>query len=37
MIHGIHYAFFVLGGLTVMSTIVFRELKSTDGADHQPA
>jgi EmrB/QacA subfamily drug resistance transporter len=32
MIHGIHYAFIVLGALTVFSTIVFRELKSTDGA-----
>ncbi len=32
MIHGIHRAFFVLGGLTVLSTIVFRELKSADGA-----
>lgn len=32
MIHGIHKAFFVLGGLTVLSTIVFRELKSEDGA-----
>ncbi len=32
MIHGIHYALFVLGGITVLSTIVFRELKSTDGA-----
>jgi hypothetical protein len=31
MIHGIHRAFFVLGGLTVLSTIIFRELKSTDG------
>jgi EmrB/QacA subfamily drug resistance transporter len=31
MIHGIHQAFFVLGGLTVLSTIVFRELKSEDG------
>ncbi len=31
MIHGIHQAFFVLGGLTVLSTIVFRELKSDDG------
>lgn len=31
MIHGIHQAFFVLGGLTILSTIVFRELKSTDG------
>jgi EmrB/QacA subfamily drug resistance transporter len=32
MIHGIHQAFLVLGGLTVLSTIVFRKLKSTDGA-----
>jgi EmrB/QacA subfamily drug resistance transporter len=31
MIHGIHGAFFVLGGLTILSTIIFRELKSTDG------
>ena len=31
MIHGIHRAFFVLGGLTIFSTIIFRELKSTDG------
>jgi EmrB/QacA subfamily drug resistance transporter len=31
MIHGIHYGFFVLGGLTVLSTIVFSELKSLDG------
>src|SRR5271169_2837625 len=30
MIHGIHQAFFVLGGLTILSTIVFRELKSID-------
>jgi EmrB/QacA subfamily drug resistance transporter len=32
MIHGIHAALFVLGGITVLSTIVFRELKSMDGA-----
>jgi EmrB/QacA subfamily drug resistance transporter len=32
MIHGIHYGFFVLGGLTVLSTIVFSELKSLDGS-----
>jgi EmrB/QacA subfamily drug resistance transporter len=32
MIHGIHYAFYILGGLTVLSTIVFRELKGADGA-----
>jgi EmrB/QacA subfamily drug resistance transporter len=32
MIHGIHYASFVLGGITVFSTIVFSELKNEDGA-----
>jgi len=32
MIHGIHQAFCVLGALTVLSTIVFRKLKSEDGA-----
>src|SRR6266446_5448531 len=32
MIHGIHQAFLVLGGLTVLSAIVFRELKNDDGA-----
>jgi EmrB/QacA subfamily drug resistance transporter len=31
MIHGIHQAFFVLGGLTVLSTIIFRELRAADG------
>jgi EmrB/QacA subfamily drug resistance transporter len=31
MIHGVHQAFMVLGGLTVLSTIVFRELKNNDG------
>jgi len=31
MIHGIHRAFLVLGALTVLSTIIFRELKSGDG------
>jgi EmrB/QacA subfamily drug resistance transporter len=31
IIHGIHRAFIVLGGLTILSTIVFRELKSGDG------
>jgi EmrB/QacA subfamily drug resistance transporter len=31
MIHGIHSAFLVLGGLTVLSTIVFSELKGDDG------
>ena len=33
MIQGIHKAFFVLGGLTVISTVIFRELKATDGAN----
>jgi EmrB/QacA subfamily drug resistance transporter len=31
MIHGIHRAFLVLGAMTVLSTIVFSELKSDDG------
>jgi EmrB/QacA subfamily drug resistance transporter len=31
MIHGIHKGFLALGGLTLLSTIVFRELKSGDG------
>jgi EmrB/QacA subfamily drug resistance transporter len=31
MIHGIHEAFLVLGGLTIASTIVFRSLKRGDG------
>jgi EmrB/QacA subfamily drug resistance transporter len=31
MIHGIHHAFLVLGGLTVLSAMVFRELKKEDG------
>jgi len=30
-IHGIHRAFFVLGGMTIVSTLVFRELKKGDG------
>jgi EmrB/QacA subfamily drug resistance transporter len=30
-IHGIHRAFFVLGGMTILSTIVFRALKRGDG------
>ena len=33
MIDGIHKAFFVLGGLTVISTVIFRELKASDGAN----
>jgi EmrB/QacA subfamily drug resistance transporter len=31
MIHGIHKAFIALGGLTVLSSIIFRELKNEDG------
>ena len=30
-IHGVHRAFFVLGGMTILSTIVFRGLKKGDG------
>jgi EmrB/QacA subfamily drug resistance transporter len=30
-IHGIHHAFWVLGGMTILSTLVFRELKRSDG------
>jgi EmrB/QacA subfamily drug resistance transporter len=33
MIHGVHQAFLVLGTLTVLSTIVFGELKNGDGDD----
>jgi hypothetical protein len=31
MIHGIHRAFFVLGGWTILSTLVFVGLKRGDG------
>jgi hypothetical protein len=31
MIHGIHKAFLALGGLTILSTAVFQELRSEDG------
>ena len=31
MIHGIHEAFLVLGGLTILSTLIFGELNSMDG------
>jgi EmrB/QacA subfamily drug resistance transporter len=31
MIHGIHSALLILGGITLLSTIVFRELKAADG------
>ncbi|HMD49569.1 MAG TPA: MFS transporter, partial [Bryobacteraceae bacterium] len=32
MIQGIHRAFFVLAGVTALSTLVFRELKADDGS-----
>jgi hypothetical protein len=31
MIHGIHLAFRALGGLTIVSTLVFSSLKRDDG------
>lgn len=31
MIHGIHEALLVLGGLTILSTVVFRKLRNGDG------
>ena len=40
MIHGIHRAFWMLGGMTILSAAVFRELKSHDGdtvARRQPS
>jgi EmrB/QacA subfamily drug resistance transporter len=40
LIHGIHQAFVVLGGLTLLSAIVFVELKKEDGDNvsrHHPA
>jgi EmrB/QacA subfamily drug resistance transporter len=33
LIHGIHEAFLVLGGFTILSTAVFRTLKSGDGGN----
>ena len=33
MIHGIHEAFLVLGGFTILSTVIFRKLKSGDGGN----
>ncbi len=33
MIHGLHLAFLVLGGFTVLSTLVFWRLKAGDGGD----
>jgi EmrB/QacA subfamily drug resistance transporter len=31
LIHGIHKAFLVLGGLTILSSLIFRELRRDDG------
>jgi MFS family permease len=31
MIHGIHRAFLVMGGLTIVSTVIFADLRSEDG------
>src|SRR5271170_2836921 len=31
-IHGVHRAFWVLGAMTILSTVVFGELKTSDGA-----
>jgi EmrB/QacA subfamily drug resistance transporter len=39
MIHGIHRAFLVMGGLTILSTTIFSDLKAEDGDNvslHQP-
>jgi MFS family permease len=33
LIHGIHQAFLVLGAFTIVSTAVFRTLKSADGSN----
>jgi MFS family permease len=31
MIHGIHVAFVILGGFTILSSLIFHELKKNDG------
>ena len=31
MIHGIHHAFLVLGGMTILSTLIFVDLRAEDG------
>jgi len=36
LIHGIHLAFVFLGVLTIVSTIVFNELRSGDGDAVEP-
>jgi hypothetical protein len=33
MINGTHKAFLVLGAITLLSTVVYLELKSSDGAN----
>jgi hypothetical protein len=33
MIHNLHEAFLVLGGFTVLSTVIFSKLKKGDGAN----
>jgi len=33
LIHGIHLAFFALGGLTILSSLVFADLRRNDGAN----
>ena len=33
MIHGLHSALVALGGLTILSAFVFRELRPDDGAN----
>ncbi|HEY4972262.1 MAG TPA: hypothetical protein VII41_01560, partial [Steroidobacteraceae bacterium] len=33
LIHGIHQAFLLLGGFTIVSVIVFLRLKSADGSN----
>ena len=41
MIHGVHRAFLVLGALTIVSSVVFLELRKGDGgaglSGHDPA
>jgi hypothetical protein len=32
MIHGIHLAFLILGGWTILSALIFCELKNNDGS-----
>jgi hypothetical protein len=32
MIHGIHQGLLILGGFTILSTIIFQQLRSGDGS-----